>query len=342
MSSIDDSKTTTESGSRISRMRSRGGSTLTNSWIVLVLIGLVVLFSILNGNFFSVFNLTSILVNASVLAIMAVGQTYVIITAGIDLSVGSVLVFSGVTAVVTMRALGGSSAGWGVVVLGIVVALVSGVFWGLLNGFLIARSRVPALIVTLGTLGMALGIAEIITGGVDISTVPTVLVNSIGFGQVLGVPVLVIIAIVVIVLGQLVLKLTKFGRHTYAIGSNPEAARRATIPVRSQLIKVYALQGLLAGLAGILSLARFSTTTLTGHSSDNLAVISGVVLAGTSLFGGYGSVLGTAVGILIPVVLQDGLVIIGLPSFWQTVLIGAILIAAVYLDQVKRRSRALG
>jgi ribose transport system permease protein len=342
MSAINDTETVGDAGSWFSRMRSRGGSALTNSWIVLVLIGLVVLFSLLNGDFFTLFNLGSILVNASVLAVMAVGQTYVIITAGIDLSVGSVLVFSGVTAVVTMRALGGSEAGWGVAILGIVVALVSGLFWGILNGFLIARSRVPALIVTLGTLGMALGIAEILTGGVDIATVPTVLVSSIGFGQVLGVPVLVIVAVVVIVLGQLVLKLTRFGRHTYAIGSNPEAARRASIPVSSQLIKVYALQGLLAGLAGILSLARFSTTTLTGHSSDNLAVISGVVLAGTSLFGGYGSVLGTAVGILIPVVLQDGLVIVGLPSFWQTVLIGAILIAAVYLDQVKRRSRALG
>lgn len=161
---------------------------LGNSWIVLVLIALLVVFTIANPHFFTAFNVTSILVNASMLAILAVGETYVIITAGIDLSVGSVLVFASVVSVILMRDLGGASAGWGVTVLGIVVGVAGGLLWGLINGVLIAKTKVPPLIVTLGTLGMALGIAEIMTGGVDVAAVPSVFVNTVGFGKAAGFP----------------------------------------------------------------------------------------------------------------------------------------------------------
>jgi ribose transport system permease protein len=148
----------------------------------------------------------------------------------------------------------------------------------------------------------------------------------------------VIAAGVAIVFGVL-LHATRFGRHTYAIGSNEEAARRAGIAVDRHLIAVYGISGLLSGLAGFLSLARFATTTLGGHATDNLQAIAAVVLGGTSLFGGVGTVLGTVVGVFIPAVLQNGFVITGVEPFWRDVAVGAVLIAAVYLDQLRRRTR---
>jgi ribose transport system permease protein len=133
---------------------------------------------------------------------------------------------------------------------------------------------------------------------------------------------------------------TRFGRYTYAVGSSPEACRRASIDVSGHLTKVYTLAGLLSGLAGYLSLARFATTTLGGHSTDNLQVIAGVVIGGTSLFGGSGGLIGTLIGIVIPVMLLDGFVVLGLPPFWQQVAVGAVLIIAVYFDQLRRQLRS--
>lgn len=137
------------------------------------------------------------------------------------------------------------------------------------------------------------------------------------------------------VVGTLVLTFTRFGRYTYAVNSSPEACRRASIDVTAHLIKVYMLAGMLSGLAGYLSLARFATTTLSGHLTDNLQVIAG----GTSLFGGSGGMIGTLIGIIIPVMLLDGFVVLGLPPFWQQVAVGAVLIGAVYFDQLRRELR---
>ncbi len=323
----------------------RFGHRLGENWIVLVLIGLVVIFSLLSPAFRTPFNIGNVVNDASLLLIIALGQTYVMIAGGLDLSVGSVLVFSGVVAAKIMGSgeIGGAAnASVGIIVLALVVALLSGVVWGFINGLLITRLKLPPLIVTLGTLGMALGFAQIMSGGIDLSGVPAGLVSVIGFGKVLGVPVLVIIAIVLSVGAAIVLRFTRFGRYTYSIGSNLEASRRVGIRVDRHLIKIYAFQGLLAGLVGILSLMRYTTTTIGAHGQDNLAVISGVVLGGTSLFGGYGSILGTVVGILIPAVLANGLQILGVQPFWQTVVIGAILIVAVYFDRLKRKARAAG
>jgi ribose transport system permease protein len=133
---------------------------------------------------------------------------------------------------------------------------------------------------------------------------------------------------------------TRFGLHTYAIGSNPEAGRRSGLNVSGQLIAIYAISGLLAGFAGWLNLAFYQSTTIGGQSTTNLSVIAGVVIGGTSLFGGYGSIFGSIVGLFIPATLQDGFVIIGIQPFWQQVVVGAVLIAAVYVDQ-QRRAAAL-
>ena len=306
---------------------------------LLILIGIVVVFSLLQFNEFATSsNFWNVATDVSILVVMAVGMTFVIVTAGIDLSIGSVLVFSGVIAGKLMEEIGGDN--WGVIIVGLIAALITGTAWGIVNGVLITRARVPPLIVTLGTLGMALGLAQVITDGVDLRDVPFTLVDTIGTGKVFGqVPYLVLIAAVVAVVFGVVLAATRFGRYTYAIGSNVEAAQRAGINVDRHLIKVYALAGMLSGLAGFLNLARFSTTTIGGHATDNLSVIAGTVLGGTSLFGGIGTIGGTVIGMFIPAVLQNGFVITGVKPFWQQVAVGAVLIVAVYLDQLRRRTQ---
>jgi ribose transport system permease protein len=306
--------------------------------IGLILGALIVIFAILQpSDFFDVANARNIATDAAVLLVLAVGSTYVIITAGIDLSIGSVLVFAGVISARAMNGVGGNN--WGVILLGLAVALLGGLAWGLLNGFLVAKAKIPAFIVTLGTLGMALGAALLITGGVDEREVPFKLVDA-GIGRVVGIPYLVLISIAVALVFGIALAQTRFGRYTYAVGSNEEAVRRAGVNVDRHLIKIYALAGLLSGLAGFMNLARFGTTTIGGHSTDNLNAIAAVVIGGTSLFGGIGTILGTVFGTFIPVVLQNGFVIVGVQAFWQQVAVGAVLIVAVYFDQVRRARRA--
>ncbi len=307
--------------------------------ILLILLVIVAIFGTLAPNtFLSGFNIRGIVINTSILAVLGVGMTFVIITGGIDLSVGSVLVFSGVVASKVMIAAGGQ--GWGVALLGTVAACLAGLVWGVVNGVLIAKAKVPPLIVTLGSFGAALGFAQIITGGIDLRAAPTVLVDSVGFGNVVGqVPTLSVIAGLVVLAGMVLLHRTRFGLYTYAIGSNIESGRRTGVSVDVQTIKVYALAGLLAGFAGILNLAFFQSTTIGGQSNTNLNVIAGVVIGGTSILGGFGTIFGTVIGLFIPTALQSGFVIIGVQPFWQQVVVGIVLVAAVWLDQ-RRRARA--
>ena len=319
---------------------SRIGSILTSQSAALfvILILLAVFFSALRPHAFPrVANILNMATDASILLVLAVGGTFVVLTGGIDLSINGVLVFSGVIAAIAMVAAGGDNLA--VLLVGLVAAVAAGSAWGALNGFLIAKAKIPALIVTLGTMGMSLGLSLLLTGGVDISDIPDKLVTTVGSGRIGGVPILVIITAVIFTLGCLMLAFTRFGRYTYAVGSSLEACRRSSINVTGHLIKVYLLAGTLSGIAGYLSLARFATTTLGGHTTDNLQVIAGIVIGGTSLFGGSGGLMGSLIGIIIPVVLLNGFVVLGLPPFWQQVAVGAVLIGAVYFDQLRRRLR---
>ena len=319
------------------RLRSLFGSQ--SLVLFLVLIALVLFFSALRPDVFpTIANVMNMATNASVLLVLGVGSTFVILTGGIDLSINGVLVFSGVIAAMGMVAVGGDNPA--VLLVGLLCVVVSGTVWGVVNGFLVAKAKIPPLIVTLGTMGMSLGVSLLLARGVDISDVPESLVLTVGSGRAGGIPILVIITAVVFVLGTLVLVFTRFGRYTYAVGSSPEACRRASIDVAKHLIKIYTLAGMLSGFAGYLSLARFATTTLSGHATDNLQVIAGVVIGGTSLFGGSGGLVGTLIGTIIPVVLLDGFVVLGLPPFWQQVAVGAVLIGAVYVDQLRRSLRS--
>ncbi|TVT48373.1 ABC transporter permease [Amycolatopsis rhizosphaerae] len=313
-------------------------------WIALVLLALIAVFTVLApAQFATLFTFQTLLIETSVLLVLSVGMTFVIITSGIDLSVGSVLIFSGMVCGKTMEALSGgnaSAAGWGIIAIGLAAAVASGTIWGLINGFLIAVAKIPPLIVTLGTMGAALGSAYLLNNGSDVRSVPTVLNRTLGYGTSLGgVPNLVLVAAVITLVGAWLLHTTRFGRYTYAVGSNAEAARRAGIRVTAHLLKVYLLTGFLAGIAGFLSLAYYASTTITAHTTDNLNAIAATVMGGTSLFGGVGSVLGTVIGVFIPAVLKKGFNITQVQDFWQMIAVGAVLIAAVWFDQRRRRQR---
>ncbi|MGW4396804.1 ABC transporter permease [Amycolatopsis nivea] len=313
-------------------------------WIALVLLALIAVFTaIAPAEFATLFTFQTLLIETSVLLVLSVGMTFVIITSGIDLSVGSVLIFAGMVAGKIMEALSGgdaSHAGWGVITVGLVAAVIAGTIWGLINGFLIAVAKIPPLIVTLGTMGAALGASYLLNGGSDVRSVPTELNKTLGYGTSFGgIPNLVLVAVVITLIGAWLLHTTRFGRYTFAVGSNAEAARRSGIGVTAHLLKVYLLTGFLAGIAGFLSLAYYASTTISAHTNDNLNAISATVMGGTSLFGGVGSMLGTVIGVFIPAVLKKGFNITHVQDFWQMIAVGAVLIAAVWFDQRRRRKR---
>jgi len=301
---------------------------------------LVVLFAFFTfrhpATFPSFGNIKNMLMDTAILMVMAVGVTYVMIAAGFDLSIGSVLVFGQVVAAKVMSAVGGQGA-WTIVV-GTVVSVLAGIFWGLFNGLVITKLRVPALITTLGSLGAALGVAYLLTNGADVRDVPNAAI-AIATGDLFGLSWIIWVSVVVVIIGGLILHLTRFGRHTFVIGSNAEAARRSGINVDRHLIKLYCIAGGLSGFAGMMSLIRYTTTTVGGHGTDSLVVITGVALGGISLFGGIGLMIGSVIGMFIPTVLNNGLVSNDVAAFWQQVAIGLILIGAVYLDQLKRSRR---
>ncbi|WP_214106675.1 ABC transporter permease [Acrocarpospora catenulata] len=305
-------------------------------WLVLILAALIIGFYAHSSDAFgSTTNITNIALDASGLLVISVAMTFIVITGGIDLSPGAVLVFSQVIGAKVMVAMPQDNTTLAISA-GIAAALATGAAWGALNGFLIAYARVPALIATLGTMGMALGGSLIMTNGLNVAGIPSQ-ITSIATADLLGLPLIVVIALLVAILGGGLLKLTRFGKVTFAIGSNIEAVRRAGLSERRHLLTIYLSMGVLAAFAGQLEMARFGTTAVNGHSTDALQAIAAVIIGGTSLFGGVGSLLGTVIGVFIPAVLRNGFLIVGMGAFWQQAVIGAVLIAAVYWDQLKRR-----
>jgi ribose transport system permease protein len=304
---------------------------------------LVVVFTVLSpGKFLTSTNFNLTAQTTAPFLVMAIGETFVILTAGIDLSVGFVLVLTGVIADKFYLSNGGPNAGAGTIWLGVLFGLAAGAAFGGLQGVAVAKLKMPPLIATLMGLGVAEGLSYLITGGADLPSVPNKLVSSLGQGSFAGVPWVIIVSFLATLIFGLILAFTRFGRYTYAIGSNPEAAERVGVNVDWHLIKVYALAGLMSGLAGILNLAYYSSTTIASHPLDNLTVITAVVIGGASLFGGRGSMLGTFIGVFIPELLAAGLNIKGVNQYWQYIVTGLVLGAAVYMDQVRRRLRERG
>ncbi|MGE5235000.1 MAG: ABC transporter permease [Acidobacteriota bacterium] len=319
-------------------------TSLADLWIVLILLALVAIFGILapSGTFLTLSNFRAIAVDTSEVLLLAAGQTIVLIAAGIDLSIGSLVIFC---AVITARALGefaGPAAeDYPYVLAGLAVAvpasLVAGTLWGVVNGWITVKWKVPPFIVTLGTLWMALGLAQVISGGYNVASVPRQLQNVFVFGGLFGVvPWPVVIAAAGVGVLWILLARTRFGMRTYALGANREALRRAGVAVDRHTILVYAVMGFVCGVVGLMDVARFSTASLSAHQLDNLNAIAAVVIGGTSLFGGRGHMSGTVIGAFIPAVLRNGFIILAIQPFWQNVVVGAFLVMAVYVDQVRR------
>ena len=296
------------------------------------LLGLSLVLWALTPHFLTISNLLNIAEQATIIAIIAVGMTFVIITGGIDLSVGSVLAFAGVVmASVLQKGLS--------LPLALMVGLGAGLLCGVVNGLLITVGRLPPFIATLGMMSVARGAALMFTEGRPISGFSENF-RSLATGEVLRVPTPVVIMIGVYVIAHLVLRRTKLGRYTYAIGGNEEAALLSGINVKLYKTMVYGLAGLLSGLAAILLTARLNSAQPIAGMSYELDAIAATVIGGTSLLGGEGTVVGTLIGALIMAVLRNGLNLLGVSSFIQQIVIGSVIIVAVLIDMaLKRRGK---
>jgi len=293
-----------------------------------VLLVLCIAFAISSDRFASVGNLMIVLQQASINLVLACGMTFVILTAGIDLSIGSILAASAMAALIV--SLDPTYSG-----LAIPAALLCGLGFGLVNGMLIAAVRLPPFIVTLGALTAIRGAARLMGKDTTVFN-PDLSYAVIGNGNLFGIPWLVIIALAVVIISWFVLRRTVLGVHIYAIGGNPDAARLTGIKVGSVLVFVYAVSGLLAGLGGVLASARlYAANGLQLGQAYELDAIAAVILGGTSFVGGIGSVWGTLVGALIIAVLSNGLILTGVPDVWQYIIKGLIIIGAVALDRFR-------
>ncbi len=290
--------------------------------------------------FFRTANLLNVLLQVSINAIMAVGMTFIIITAGIDLSVGSVLALCNVAIGLVMLQFSPENAFFQLV-FGLMAALAAGGGIGFLNGAVSVRWQIPPFIVTLGTLGVArgLGLWLIDSRTENLIGRVTPAFAYIGNGSLFGVPFPVIVALVIIILGHLVLTLTVFGRHITAIGSNENAARLCGIRVGFYKIWVYVIGGLLVSVAALIQTSRLGSANPTIGQGFELYAIAAVIIGGTNLMGGEGSIIGTLVGALIIGVLNNGLTLMNIPDEIKQIIIGCVIILAVLIDSMRQRKR---
>lgn len=322
-----------------------------NPGVLFGFIFLLVFIFVTTPTFRQVVTLQNLAQQVSINGIIAVGMTFVIITAGIDLSVGSILGFVGVmTAMTLMAPKLVMQMGTGVMPLACLVGLLAGTAVGLLNGAAVAWLRMQPFIVTLATMWAVRGLAEVITDGTPIGTVDPdqalaafrnnmlqTKFTFLGMGYMGPVPVAAVIMLVVVILGHILLTRTVFGRHVYALGGNAEAARLSGVNIAAVRISVYTISGALAGIAAILLMSELVSGQPTAGQGYELYAIAAVVVGGTSLFGGSGSVVGSAIGALIIGVIRMGLNLHGISDFWQQIVTGAIIFLAVLLDEVLRR-----
>jgi len=299
---------------------------------LLPFLSLVVLFvalAIASPHFLTPTNLSSVVRQTAVINIMALGMTIIIISAGIDLSVGAILGMGGLLGAMAMQ---DGLPIWA----GVGVGIVTGLACGLLNGVLITSLRVAPFIVTLGTLGIFRGLTLIISKGLPVHQIPPGF-SFLGEGNILGVPFVLWLLLLCAVAVHFILEHTKLGRYTFAIGSNETAAVYAGVPVRAYKIAVYAVGGLLTGLAGMIEASRLMTGQPTAGTGYELQAIAAVVIGGGSLWGGEGSVVGTLIGAFIMGLLSNGSDLLGISNYVQQVVIGAVIILAVTVDELRKR-----
>ena len=300
--------------------------------VLLILLAIGVIFTLGSDRFLTPSNLMNIALQTSIIAIVAIGMTFVILTAGIDLSVGSVVALCGALAagLAVQQELG--------TYLGIILALVAGVVVGLINGLLIVKGKMPPFVATLSTLAIARGLTLVYTEGRPISGIDERFIFF-GGGEILGIATPVIIMVIIFVIAYIVLRSTRFGNYVYATGGNEEISRLAGIRTSSVKLSVYMISGFLAAVGGVLLTARLWSAQPNAAVGLELDAIAAPVLGGVSLFGGVGGVAGAVVGAFILGILSNGLNLMGVPSFWQQVIKGVVLILAIMVDVATKRRR---
>ncbi|MDI9485298.1 MAG: ABC transporter permease [Bacillota bacterium] len=295
------------------------------------LLVMIIVFSIASPNFATFSNFVGILLSTAVVGILATGVTFIIITGGIDLSIGTVMTFCSVIAGVLITF-------WGLPIwVGVAGAILSGMMAGLINGLLISKMRLPAFIATLGMQMIAAGLNLVISGSRPIYFLHEPKFRLIAMGTLFGIPYSVFLFFGLAIIASIVLGRTVFGRYTYSIGSNEEATRLSGINVDRWKIAVYVLGGFFYGVAGVVMASRLNSAQPALGVGYELEAIAAVVIGGASLSGGSGTILGTIIGAFIMSVLTNGLRILSIPQEWQTVVIGSIVILAVYTDIIRRR-----
>jgi ribose transport system permease protein len=302
---------------------------------LLPFVTLIVLFvglALASPHFLTNTNLSSVVRQTAVINIMALGMTLIIVSGGIDLSVGAILAMGGLIGTMTME------KGYPIP-LAITVGILTGCFWGFVNGVLTTRLKINPFIVTLGTLGIIRGLTLIISNGLPVHQIPKEF-SFLGEGNVLGVPFVLWILLGCALIVHAVMEHTKLGRYAFAIGSNPDAAFYAGIPVAFHTTAVYAIGGALTGLAGMIEASRLMTGQPTAGQGYELQAIAAVVIGGGSLRGGEGSVIGTLVGAFIMGLLSNGSDLLGISPYLQQAIIGAVIILAVSFDELRKRKTA--
>jgi ribose transport system permease protein len=289
--------------------------------------------------FWSLANAESLLRNGSEILLLAMGVT-LLMSAGIfDLSVGANLVLASVLSALAMQALGALGVDPVVSsVIGLLICLVAGALFGALNGLIITKLKVNSLIATLGTLGVGAGVAQLLTNGQDVRNLPDQLQSGFALVKLGFLPLPTLCALLAVVGVLALLRFTRFGMRTLAIGSNVTAATRAGVNVHMHIVKLAALAGAFAGFAAFVDLGRFGSTAISSHALDGLNAVTAVVIGGTALNGGRASVVGALWGAALSVILLSGLIIIRVQPFWQLVATGIVLILAVAFDQFRTRS----
>jgi ribose transport system permease protein len=291
----------------------------------LLVVGIAVITGLIEPRFWSLANLQNVARQLAPLQILVAGQIFAILCGGIDLSVASVLALSGVVGMISIPYIG--LAG------GLVVMAATGLAFGILNGLIIVGFSVSPLIVTLGMLSVAKGLALLLTGGLPLYSVPESLVDSVGFGSVYGLPVSSILAFAIMLIGAVILRKTVFGRHVYAVGSNPIAARNSGVRVSRVLLRVYALTGLSAGIGAVVMTAWVSAAQPLAGEGLELQSLAAVVVGGVALTGGSGTMLQGFLGMLVLGLLSNALNMAGVSSFLQTLVVGIVILLAVIVDR---------
>ncbi|OWV73136.1 sugar ABC transporter permease [Rhizobium sp. R634] len=308
----------------------RAGEMIRQFSIVLVFFLIVAFFAFANQYFMTWLNWLNLVRQSSINGILAIGVTFVILTKGIDLSVGSVMALAGMIAASLV-----TETNEQFVLFGIFAGLAAGAGLGLVNGVLVAAVKVPPFVVTLGMLSVARGLTLIFSEGRPIPNLSDPF-KWIGSGQIMYIPVPIVILFVVFLIGWTVLNYTTFGRYVYAVGGNEKAARTSGISTKVIVGATYLISGLLAGLAGLVLTARTTAALPQAGIGYELDAIAAVVIGGTSLAGGRGSLLGTLIGALIIGTINNGMDLMGVSSYYQQVLKGTIIVVAVIADQIRK------